>query len=92
MKIDPIAKLDYVKQTYAATTKTQEADSRMDHADEVTFSEEARTFSKALSAAKASIVETDKARVAEVKAQIEAGTYFVGADKIAESILMGLSK
>ena len=88
MKIDPIANIDYVKSTYAPAAKVSGADTRVNNSDEVTFSAEARTFSMALSAAKAGAIESDSAKVAEVKAQVEAGTYFVSADKIAESIIM----
>ncbi|MDR0819087.1 MAG: flagellar biosynthesis anti-sigma factor FlgM [Oscillospiraceae bacterium] len=88
MKIDPIAKVDYVQQIYANPTKTAETDTRRNNADKVTFSSEAVTFSKALGAAKANAIESDNEKISAVKAQIESGTYNVGADKIAESILL----
>ncbi|MDR2530057.1 MAG: flagellar biosynthesis anti-sigma factor FlgM [Oscillospiraceae bacterium] len=90
MKIDPIGKLDYVKSVTPSAPKAAEIKPnrvRGTH-DEVAVSAEARTFSKAFGAAKSALTESEQSsKIEAVKAQINAGTYFIEADKIAESIL-----
>ena len=94
MKINSITPAEFLKPaSYPNNVKPVDADSRINSTDEVKVSPEAITFSKAMNAAKASLaVDTDKEKIAEVKEQVDAGTYFVSADKIAESIIMGQTK
>jgi len=58
--------------------------------DEVTFSEEALSFSKAMAEARDTIefrTQEEKAHIADITAAVRQGTYRIDSDKIAEKIL-----
>ena len=90
MKINPIANPNILK-SYAATVKPAPAKQKPGSGrDEVIFSEEALSFSKALGQAKEAI-ETrspeEKAHIANITDAIRQGTYRIDSDKIADKIL-----
>jgi len=89
MKINPIMNPNVLK-SYQATKSTYETSQVAIKRDEVTFSEEALSFSKAMAEAKDAIelrTPEENARIADVKAAVRQGTYRVGSDEIAGKIL-----
>jgi len=93
MKINPIANPNVLR-SYQATKPLQEKTKTANGRDEVTFSEEALNFSKAMAEAKDAIelrTPEEKARIAEIRDAVRQGKYYVEsnlvADKILESVL-----
>jgi flagellar biosynthesis anti-sigma factor FlgM len=89
MKINPITTpsvLGSYKTAMSTPDKTKVASKR----DEVTFSEEALSFSKAMAEARDTIefrsIE-EKERIADITAAVRQGTYKVDSYKVAEKIL-----
>ena len=94
MKINPI-KTPGILRTYQAAKPVQEKSKVASGRDEVTFSDEALSFSKAMTKAKGTLeVRTpeEKARIAEIKAAVRQGTYKVDSEKVAEKILESIKR
>jgi flagellar biosynthesis anti-sigma factor FlgM len=92
MKINPIINPNILR-SYQATKPSKEATRAVSGRDEVTFSEEALNFSKALSEAKVmheSRTPEEKARIAEIKDAINKGEYRVDSEDIADKILSSI--
>ena len=90
MNIDRVNAADYVKTSYSVTRKVNERETsnRVSPGDDLAVSNDAVMFAKILSAAKSRLEESNTARLAAVKNQINAGAYLVDAGLIAESMLM----
>ena len=93
MKINPISNPNILR-AYQATKPAQEVTKVASGRDEVTFSEEALSFSKALAEARDAIEirsTEERAHIADVTAAVRHGQYKVDsgdvADKILESVL-----
>jgi negative regulator of flagellin synthesis FlgM len=94
MKINPI-KNPGILRTYQAAKPVQEKSKVTSGRDEVTFSDEALSFSKAMTKAKGTLeVRTpeEKVRIAEIKAAVRQGTYKVDSEKVAEKILESIKR
>ena len=92
MKINPIINPNILK-SYQATKPVKETTKAATSRDEVTFSAEALSFSKALSEAKGALeVRTpeEKARIAEIKDAVSKGEYHVSSEDIADKILSSI--
>ena len=94
MKINPIINPDILR-TYqtsgSARGKTEVASKR----DEVTFSDEALSFSRAMTEAKDALelrTPEEKARIADIKTAVRQGTYRVDSGKVAEKILESIRR
>jgi len=90
MKINPITNPNILKSYQATKPYGPEKAKFPTGRDEVTFSEEAISFSKALAEARDAIeVRTpeEKARIADITAAINQGEYRIESDKIADKIL-----
>ena len=94
MKINPITNPNILK-SYAATKTSPTKQKPGSTRDEVTFSEEALKFSKALEEARGAIerrTPEEQKHIADIKSAISKGTYKVDsgliADKILESVFM----
>jgi flagellar biosynthesis anti-sigma factor FlgM len=89
MKINPITNPNILR-TYQATKPVQEKARVTSKRDEVTFSDEALSFSKAMTEAKDTLelrTPEEKARIADIRAAVRQGTYKVDSAKVAEKIL-----
>jgi anti-sigma28 factor (negative regulator of flagellin synthesis) len=89
MKINPIANPNILR-AYQATKPVQEKAKVANGRDEVTFSQEAISFSKALAEAKESLelrTTEEKAHIADVATAVRQGTYSVESEKVADKIL-----
>jgi len=90
MKINPITNPNVLR-SYQATKPLEPEKARLASGrDEVTFSEEAISFSKALAEARDAIeVRTpdEKAHIAGIADAIKQGEYNVESEKVAEKIL-----
>ena len=89
MKINPITNPNVLK-SYKNTTLPQEKTKVANGRDEVTFSDEALSYTKALAEAKGAIESRTperKAHIAEVANAVRQGTYNISSDKIVERIL-----
>ena len=89
MKINPITNPNVLR-SYQTTKPAPETAKVTSGRDEVTFSEEALSFSKALAEARDALelrTPEEKAHIADVTAAIRQGTYKVDSDKIADKIL-----
>jgi len=89
MKINPITNPGILR-SYQNTKPIHEAARVSSKRDEVTFSEEALSFSKAMSEARDKLelrTPEEKAHIADVTAAVRQGTYRIGSDMIAEKIL-----
>ena len=92
MKINPIINPNILR-SYQATKPVKDATKSASSRDEVTFSAEALSFSKALSEAKeAHEMRTpeEKARIAEIKEAVNKGEYHVDSEDIADKILSSI--
>jgi len=89
MKINPITNPNILR-SYQAAKPAQERSRVANGRDEVIFSEEALSFSKALAEARGSIefrsVE-ERARIADITNAVRQGEYKVDSYKVAEKIL-----
>ena len=89
MKIIPITNPNILRSYQATKPLTEKTKSTIGR-DEVTFSAEALSFSKALAEAREAIelrTPEEQAHIAEVKEAIEQGEYRIDSDKIADKIL-----
>ena len=90
MKINPITNPNILKSYQATKPLGPTASKYPSGRDEVTFSEEAINFSKALAEARDAIetrAPEEKAHIANIAEAIKKGEYKVGSDKIADKIL-----
>lgn len=83
-KVPPIQSTSYVKE--AAKTSASSAAGSTAKGDKVDLSAKAQELQAASEAIK-KMDDVDHAKVAEIKAQIEAGTYKIDANKIAGKML-----
>ena len=89
MKINPITNPNILR-SYQAAKPAPEKSNVASGRDEVTFSEEALSFSKAMAEAKDAIelrTPEEKARIADITEAVRQGTYRVDSDKVAEKML-----
>ena len=89
MKINPIANPNILR-AYQATKPAQEKAVVASGRDEVTFSEEALSFSKALAEARDAIeirTPDEKARITDITTAIRQDQYKIDSDKVADKIL-----
>ena len=89
MKINPISNPNIFR-SYHMTKPNAEKTKVTSGRDEVTFSDEALSFSKALAEAKDALelrTQEEKAHIADITTAVRQGTYRVGSDKIADKIL-----
>ena len=89
MKINPITNPNILR-SYQMTKPAREISKAASRYDEVTFSAEALSFSKAMTEAKDTLEfrsAEEKARIADIKAAVRQGTYKVDSEKEAEKIL-----
>jgi flagellar biosynthesis anti-sigma factor FlgM len=92
MKINPITNPNILR-SYQATKPTKEVSKPVSNRDEVTFSAEALSFSKALTEAKEALelrTPEEKAHIAEIKEAVNNGTYRVDSEDIADRILSSI--
>jgi len=89
MKINPITNPNILR-SYQATKPAQEKSRIASGRDQVTFSDEALSFSKALAEARESIefrTPEERVHIADITNAVRQGEYKVDSDKIAEKIL-----
>jgi len=89
MKINPISNPNILR-SYQATRPLAEKTKYQSGRDEVTFSAEALSFSKALAEAREAIetrTPEEQTHIAGIKEAIEKGEYNVDSGKVAEKIL-----
>ena len=89
MKINPITNPNILR-SYQATKSSQEKTKVASGRDEVSFSAEALSFSKALAEAKETIehrTPEERAHIADITNAVRQGEYKVDSDKIADKIL-----
>ena len=89
MKIDPISNPNILR-TYLSTKPSAERTRVATGRDEVTFSQEALSFSKALAEARESIEvrsPEEKVHIAGITEAVRQGEYKVDSEKVAEKIL-----
>ena len=92
MKINPITNPNILR-SYQATKPNRETTKLTNGRDEVTFSAEALSFSKALAEARESIefrTPEEKARIDEIKYAVDKGKYVVNSEDIADKILSSI--
>jgi negative regulator of flagellin synthesis FlgM len=92
MKINPINNPNILR-SYQATKPVRETSKQTSGRDEVTFSAEALSFSKALTEAKEALelrTPDEKARIAEIKDAVSKGEYRVDSEDIADRILSSI--
>jgi len=92
MKINPINNPNILR-SYQATKPVRETTKQASSRDEVTFSAEALSFSKALTEAKESLEfrsAEENARIAEIKDAVNKGEYKVSSEDIADRILSSI--
>ena len=89
MKIDPILNPNIIK-SYQALKPVSNVRKVASKRDEVSFSEEALSFSKAMEEARDAIesrTPEERARLAELANAVRRGEYSVGSDLVADKIL-----
>jgi len=92
MKINPITNPNILR-SYQATTPAKETTKAASSRDEVTFSKEALSFSKALTEAKEALefrTPEEKAHIAKIKDAVSKGEYRVDSEEIADKILSSI--
>jgi len=92
MKINPITNPNILK-SYQATTPIKETTKAASARDEVIFSAEALSFSKAMTEAKESLefrTPEEKAHIAQVKDAVRKGEYKVDSEDIADKIISSI--
>ncbi|MDR2571920.1 MAG: flagellar biosynthesis anti-sigma factor FlgM [Oscillospiraceae bacterium] len=92
MKINPIINPNILR-SYQATKPTKETTKPASNRDEVTFSAEALSFSKALSEAREAIelrTPEEKKHIADLKDAVSKGEYRVDSEDIADKILSSI--
>ena len=94
MKINPIANPNILK-TYQAQKPAQQRTKLPGGLDEVTFSDEALNFSKAMAQAQDKMefrTLDERTRIAEITDAVRQGKYRIDSDKIAEKILESVDR
>ena len=94
MKINPISNPNILKSYQAAKLSAPKIAKGASRLDEVTFSDEAISFSKAMAEAKDQIElrsPAERAHIAELTAAVRQGSYRVDSDKIAERMLSSIT-
>jgi len=89
MKINPITNPNILR-SYQAAKSAPERINILNGRDEVTFSEEALSFSKAMAEARDTIefrTQEEKAHIADITTAVRQGTYRIESEKVAEKIL-----
>jgi len=92
MKINPITNPNILR-SYQATKPVKETTKSASSRDEVTFSAEALSFSKALTEAKEALefrTPEEKAHIANIKDAVNKGEYKVSSEDIADKILSSI--
>ena len=92
MKINPITNPNVLR-SYQATKPAKETTKATSGRDEVTFSAEALSFSKALTEAKEALefrTPEEKAHIAKLKEAVNNGEYRVDSEEIADKILSSI--
>jgi len=92
MKINPIMNPNVLR-SYQATKPVKDTTKAASTRDEVTFSAEALSFSKALTEAKESLefrTPEEKAHIAQIKDAVQKGEYRVDSEDIADKILSSI--
>jgi len=92
MKINPITNPNILR-SYQATKPVKEETKVATGRDQVTFSKEALSFSKALTEAKEELefrTPEEKAHIANLKEAVNNGTYKVSSEDIADKILSSI--
>ena len=92
MKINPITNPNILR-SYQATKPAKEETKVSAGRDQVTFSKEAISFTKALSEAREALefrTPEEKAHIANIKKAIEKGEYKVSSEEIADKILSSI--
>ena len=92
MKINPIMNPNVLR-SYQATKPVKDTAKAASTRDEVTFSAEALSFSKALTEAKESLefrTPEEKAHIAQIKDAVQKGEYRVDSEDIADKILSSI--
>lgn len=90
MKINPIANPNILR-SYQATRPLQEKSKVPAGRDEVTFSEEALSFSRAMAEVEFRTDE-ERAHIADISQAVKQGEYRVDSDKIAEKMLESVQR
>ena len=94
MKINPILNPNILS-SYQATQPVPSVKKVASKRDEVTFSEEALSFSKAVEEAREALetrTPEERARIADVTGAVRSGEYRIESDKIADKILESVLK
>ena len=94
MKINPILNPNILK-SYQAAKPVSGVNKVASKRDEVTFSEEALSFSKALEEARGALearTPEESAHIADVTNAVRNGQYNVSSDKVADKILESVLK
>ena len=89
MKINPVLNPNILK-SYQAVKPVPEARKVLSGRDEVTFSQEALDFSKALEEARDAIefrTPEERAHIADITNAVNRGDYRIDSDKVADKIL-----
>ena len=92
MKINPIINPNILR-SYQATKPVKETAKVASGRDQVTFSPEALSFSKALTQAKESLelrTPDEKAHIANIKDAVDKGQYKVDSEDVADKILSSI--
>ena len=92
MKINPIVNPNILR-SYQASKPVKDTTKAASTRDEVTFSAEALSFSKALSEAKETLelrTPEEKAHIANIKEAVNKGEYHVSSEDIADRILSSI--
>jgi len=92
MKINPITNPNILR-SYQASKPAKEETKVVSGRDQVTFSQEALSFSKAMTEAKEELefrTPEEKAHIANLKTAIEKGEYKVSSEDIADKILSSI--
>ena len=92
MKINPITNPNILR-SYQANKPVKETTKSASNRDEVTFSAEALSFSKALTEAKEALefrTPEEKAHIAKLKDAVNKGEYKVSSEEIADKILSSI--
>ena len=92
MKINPITNPNILR-SYQASKPTREETKVTSGRDQVTFSKEALSFSKALTEAKEELefrTPEEKAHIANIKTAVQKGEYKVSSEDIADKILSSI--
>jgi len=92
MKINPITNPNILR-SYQASKPVREETKVASSRDQVTFSKEALSFSKALTEAKEELefrTPEEKAHIANIKTAVQKGEYKVSSEDIADKILSSI--